>query len=593
MYPVSAAYMTAIGRPIKTRQIVGRVGSIAFDDSNLVTGTLKIDNRCSKGTELELGSVYIGQLTCVFRGINLTGEWMGKQIVISEKLLIDEEEDSWETVPLGVYHVVEAQHQETGVFIIAYDVMDYLDKPWGITNATGTPWGYLSLIREKCGVDLAQTEQEIQALTNGQMAFALYSENDISTYRDLLFWVAQVMACFATATRDGKIILRQYAETSEAVDSIGSGQRWQGSSFSDYVTRYTGVSLTKVDDQSTVYKGATIDDGLTYNLGSNPLLQTGNPDIALQNILTALGKIAYTPFSVDRSGCPAYDLGDILTFTDGIGGDRTGCIMAWEYDYHDVYMIDGYGANPELMGAKTKTEKELAGLMSKNTANTMQYYTYQNVDEYEIRDDYAEIISIRFGSSKQTLVVFQAEVYLESEIEDEDIDSVVGHIKYLWNGTELSYKPSETWIDGKHLLHLMYLIPIQEAAINTFKVRLNCDGGVIRIGRADLNAVISGQGLVASTVWDGWIECEDNITEITLASAMEVAAYRDECEIRGITPIVIEIEDSIVPVEITTEPLIIHYKDSVYINKEPLLRLTWGDVKELGTWQNVVDDYGW
>ena len=75
MYPVSAAYMTAIGKPIKTRKIYGVVGNIVFDDSNLVSGTFKIDNQCSSGSELELGSVYIGQLTCVFNGISLTGSF--------------------------------------------------------------------------------------------------------------------------------------------------------------------------------------------------------------------------------------------------------------------------------------------------------------------------------------------------------------------------------------------------------------------------------------------------------------------------------------------------------------------------------------
>ena len=574
MYPVSAAYMTAIGKPIKERRISGTVGGVAFHDSNIVKGTLKIDNQCSNGTELEIGSVYIGEMTCVFRGIDFTGEWMGKTITLTEELKVGD--NAWEPVPIGVYHVVEAQHQETGVYVVAYDVMDYLDKPWSVSATAGKPWDYLMLIQQRTGIQYAQTEQEIQALPNGNTAFALYTENDISTFRDLLFWIAQLMVCFVTATRDGKLVFRQFGST--PIDEVGERIRWEGSSFSDYVTRYTGVSLTKADDQSTVYKHAEMDDGLTYNLGANPFLQTGNPDNALNAILTALLEIAYTPFSVDRSGCPMYDLGDVLRFPDGIGGNRIGCVMAYEYDYHDVYMIDGYGANPALYGAQSKAEKEIAGIASKNTTNQIQYYTYTNAEEYEIRSDYQEIISIRFGSSKQTLVTFQTEIALEAEIEEEDVESIINNIKYLWNGVEMAYKPVETWIEGKHLLHLLYLIPIQEAAINTFKVRINSEGGVTRIGRADLNAVISGQGLVASTVWDGWIECEDNITELTLASAMEVAAFVDECEIKGITPITIEIEDNIEVVNITNEPIIVKYGDAMYINRNPIGALTWYDV---------------
>ena len=591
MYPVSAAYMTAIGRPIKTRRILGAVGNILFDDSNLVSGTFKIDNQCSSGSELELGSVYIGQLTCVFNGINLTGEWMGKTIEVEERLLIDEENDTWEAVPLGVYHVVEAQHQETGVYVVAYDVMDYLDKTWIPIATTGTPWDYISLISQKTGVDFAQTSEEIAALPNGNVAFALYPTNDMTTYRDLLFWVAQTMACFATANRQGRIEFRRYGST--AVDTIGGSTRWQGSSFSDYITRYTGVSLTRTEEQSTIYKGAEIDDALTYNLGANPLMQNGSADVPLTNILNALTQIAYTPFSVDRSGCPAYDLGDVLTFPDGIGGNRTGCIMAFEYDYHDVYMIDGYGANPALSGAQSKADKEIAGLMSRANAEQFQYYAYTNAEALTIDDDYVDIINLRFGSTKSTLVTFNAEIKLESEITEQEIESVVGNIKYIWNGVEMDYHPAETWIDGKHLLHLMYLIPIQDAAINTLKVRMNCEGGTGTVGIADLNAYIAGQGLVATSAWDGWIEAEDNITEITIADGLSVAEITEELTTSLVTPIVIEVEDAIVPVEVSGAPIIARYGEIIYINKEPLLMLTWGDVKALGTWQNIVDDYGW
>ena len=591
MFPVSAAYMTAIGKPIKTRRIIGTVGNIAFSDANIVSGTLKIDNRCSDGTELTLGAVYIGQLTCVFHGINLTGEWMGKTIALSEELLVAE--DTWEAVPLGVYHVVEAQHQETGVYVVAYDAMDYLDKPWSVSSTTGTPYDYLALISERCDVEFAQTEEEIRELPNGTFGFALYEENDIQTYRDLLFWVAQTMACFATATRDGKIELRQYGGL--PVDQIGSGTRWEGSSFSDYVTRYSGVSVVNIDDQSTIYRGLEVDTMLTYNLGANPLLQHMILDTALGNILQALEAIAFTPFNVDRSGCPAYDLGDILTFPDGIGGGRTGCIMAYEYDYHDVYMIDGYGANPALYGAQSKADKELAGLMSKSVVNTFQYYTYTNAEEIELREDYKEILSLRFGSTKQTLVTFQAEIKLENEIEDPDVETIVNNIKYIFNGAEADYHPVETWIEGKHLLHLLYLIPIGSAALNTLKVRMNSEGGVTYISRADLNAVISGQGLVASNTWDGYIDAEDTIGTILpfATEPLEVAEIADTPTVALADVLLFEVSDGMEDGDLSNEPVAEEVKDAPYLNKGRMKDMTWGYIKEHYTWAEVLELFNW
>lgn len=593
MYPVSAAYKTAIGKPIKERRIRGTVGTVGFNDSNIVTGTLKIDNQCSAGTELEIGSVYIGQMVCVFRGINLTGEWMGKVITISEDLRVGE--DTWESVPLGIFHVVEALHEETGVYVKAYDVMDHLDRPWTLSSAIGKPWDFLELIRQGTGVVFSQTEQQINALPNGLSDFVLYSENDIQTYRDLLFWVAQLTCTFATATRDGKIVLRSYG--TEAVDEIDGSARWEGSSFSDYETRYTGVSVTKVDDQSTVYMGLPVDDGLTYNLGSNPFLQTGNVNNALNSILTAISAFAYTPFSVDRCGCPAYDLGDVLTFPDGIGGDRTGCMMSYEYDYHDVYMLDGYGANPAIYGAQSKTDKELAGLMSRTNANQLQYYTYTNAKPFEIRDEYKEIISIRFGSTKQTLVTFQAEIALENEIEDQDVDSIINNIKYLLNNVEQEYKPVETWIEGKHLLHLLYLIPIWDAALNTLKVRMNSIGGVTYVLRGNLNAVISGQGLVATDKWDGYIETEQNIIYVDFGtSGMTAEPITEEAEVALADVIRIDIDESVDEVALDTTPKPMAVDGVVYINKKPISQLTWGQVAEMiwtadGIYDPATDTY--
>ena len=344
--------------------------------------------------------------------------------------------------------------------------------------------------------------------------------------------------------------------------------------------------------------GLPVDDGLTYNLGSNPFLQTGNVNNALNSILTAISAFAYTPFSVDRCGCPAYDLGDVLTFPDGIGGDRTGCMMSYEYDYHDVYMLDGYGANPAIYGAQSKTDKELAGLMSRTNANQLQYYTYTNAKPFEIRDEYKEIISIRFGSTKQTLVTFQAEIALENEIEDQDVDSIINNIKYLLNNVEQEYKPVETWMEGKHLLHLLYLIPIGDAALNTLKVRMNSLGGVTYVLRGNLNAVISGQGLVATDKWDGYIDAEDNIIYVDFGtSGMMAEPITEEAEVALADVIRIDIDESIEEAALDTTPKPMAVDGVVYINKKPIVLLTWGAVKDMEWSADGITDgedtYSW
>jgi len=42
-------------------------------------------------------------------------------------------------------------------------------------------------------VELAQTQAEIEAMPNGTELLSIYVENDIETYRDALYFVAQVL----------------------------------------------------------------------------------------------------------------------------------------------------------------------------------------------------------------------------------------------------------------------------------------------------------------------------------------------------------------------------------------------------------------
>ena len=92
------------------------------------------------------------------------------------------------------------------------------------------------------------------------------------------------------------------------------------SSFSDFITRYTAVSSTNKQTQIAEYYALDPDNGLTMNLGVNPLLQFGlkeTREMLCRNILEDLSVIRYVPFDSDTIGNPALDPGDVLTFAGG------------------------------------------------------------------------------------------------------------------------------------------------------------------------------------------------------------------------------------------------------------------------------------
>ena len=77
---------------------------------------------------------------------------------------------------------------------------------------------------------------------------------------------------FSVSIGKEKLELRKYGN--EPVMTVQSKHRFT-SSFSDFITIYTAVSSTNMKTQTAEYYALDPDDGLTMNLGVNPLLQFG------------------------------------------------------------------------------------------------------------------------------------------------------------------------------------------------------------------------------------------------------------------------------------------------------------------------------
>ena len=101
-------------------------------------------------------------------------------------------------------------------------------------------------------------------MPNGSEMLSVYTENDIETYRDVLFYVGQVLGGFFCINREGKLELRKYGNV--PVMTVSDRQRFS-SSFSDFITRYTAISSTNIKTQTAEYYALEPDDGLTMNLG--------------------------------------------------------------------------------------------------------------------------------------------------------------------------------------------------------------------------------------------------------------------------------------------------------------------------------------
>ena len=378
MYAVSDKYKAAMKQPVQRFRMTGKAGRNSFTDKNILAGSFSITNQCSDESSVQIGQVYIGELNATFMNMDIPRYgWKGLEIAPVFSMMV--EGGNYEDVPLGIFTIDSAKHTASGIVVKAYDNMSKLDKTCSTTSINGRAYDLMLTACTACGVSLGTTETEFSAMPNGTDELSLYSESDIETWRDFVSWVAMTIGANVYAGRDGKIYVRTYGQ--DVVDEIDEAHRFSGCEFSDFSTRYTGLSVVNIAGKTTSYYSIDPDDGLTYNIGSNPFLQYGideKKDSQRQNILQALSKIDYVPFKAEMIGNPAYDLMDVFRFTDGLGDkSKLFCMTKFTFNYNRLFTAEGVGQDPALSNARSKTDKNLQGLMSSNeNQEYIRYYDY-------------------------------------------------------------------------------------------------------------------------------------------------------------------------------------------------------------------------
>ena len=525
MYQVSAAYKKAMKEPVHRFLIGGSISNTTFSDRNILKGSFSITNQCSDDSEMKIGQVYVGELNATF--VNLNVERYSLQNKLIKPTFSRKTADGYETIPLGIFKVSEASWTSSGIVIKAYDNMAELDKGCDVNSANGTPYELALLACKSCKLELGTTKEEFKRFANGVENLSMVTENDIETWRDFISWVAQTCACFVTADRFGKIVFRTYGDT--VVDTIDSKHRFTGASFSDFETRYTGLSCVNIGDKTTSYYGMEVDDALTYNLGSNPFLQYGVDDAKEEMrraILHSLQNICYVPFKASMIGDPVYDLGDVLSMSEGIAdGSKLYCITKYTFNYNGEYEVQGVGKNPAIANAKSKTDKNIAGLMNQDDENLIHFTVFTNTGPVVVEDKSNQsVFSMRFIATKTTHVALDMEILLNVETTEEGEEyqwvehDAVAKVHYYIDGAEIDLrKPVETWQDGQHILTLRYDLQAVDAAIHTWDVWIEMQGGSATIDTYGIHAVAMGQGLAAESDWDGTITASDEVDRYTFS----------------------------------------------------------------------------
>lgn len=414
MYPVSEAFLQAVQENTRRYYWTGRITTTKgvtyeFGADDIVKGSGYISSQCCGSTEIELGTVYAAEM-----GITLLSDidrYTLEDATVELFYHLRLADESYETVPMGIFEVSEANRTVKCLELKSYDYMLRFDKSFNGFETIGTVYDFVNLCCKACKVEMAQSQADYEAMPNGTELLSIYTENDIETYRDVLYYVGQVLGGFFCINREGKLELRKYGN--EPVMELETKHRFT-SSFSDFITRYTAVSSTNMKTETAEYYHLDPDDGLTMNLGVNPLLQFGLKETREQlcmNILNDLSVVDYVPFDSDTIGNPALDLGDVIRFRGGQADEnRISAITSMQCKIGGKHTLKGVGKNPRLAHAKSKNDKNISGLLNQiidnKEAGKIGIHTFTNASSFTVGESDVKIISIEFAPNEAVMAQF-------------------------------------------------------------------------------------------------------------------------------------------------------------------------------------------
>ena len=572
--------MNAKARREFVRGTISKPLSRVYDFTSANVISMSYSNRCSDTSDITLGSVYVGQLNATFYNLKDNiydepmpfGSWRDMEIDVEVGLMVDEEEEEIEWVPLGVFTVSSAEWTDVGVNIVAYDNVVKLDKPVGnLSTFGGNVWNVASYCCSRCGVQLGNTTSEIESWTNGSQAYEyeFNPENDCKTYRDIISYIATIVGAFVTADRGGEIILRRLC-VSDALSGlihVQKNSRIHGTIISDYNTYYAGISLTYPQTGKTFYKTSIFvpQDDPTRDvpefyipLGTNPFLTAKyvvNPvisDVARQNLANMVNLyLNWSPYKTAVLSTVAYDLGDrlVLWETSSAPSYLIVCVMSIEWTLNQTTTFQGFGADPRLKTGTTAADKASSSASSSSSMNEITYCNFESMDEIVLGDGTAvDVTDIMFTAKDVTDVEIWHEFFLTG-LERVDPDFPIQAIlTYYMDGSALDYSPAEEYAVDEESMHILgtnyFWNGVSKVEQHEWRVtlRLNNGTGVIPPGGA--RALLKGQKLVSGESTDNLIQAKDLLGFFDIKT-MSVVGFTDSVTIDLIDHVASECADDV------------------------------------------------
>ena len=547
--------------------------SIYFPDLDLTIGHEDIVSESMSLHEsiFETESIeFVGCISSQFKiqVRNLHEDIKGQYIIVS--ITTDTTTESPIPLFMGIVDGVDMSAKRNYKTITAYDELyskgqidvanwyKSLNFPITIANFRDSLFNYVGL------------NQVITALPNDSITIEKqYSPNELEAIT-VIKSLCQINGVFGIINREGNFeyvtILPSDTTPTETMDA------YRDITFQEYIVK--PVELLVIRESSD-------DEGVSYGSGTNRYVIQGNffakglsnetlLDMA-ENIYPNIDGFSYAPFNASSDGLPWVECGkDIIKYKIVDFENSTSGSIA--YKYKNFYVLnriltgiqvltDEYDASgdeyqhefiTDLQVSVDTIAERIGEIVGKLQDYSLNYVVYANTEKITINDgDEVSTWRAAFAVQKPTQVMVNIEYLMdcETKVTNNNFYDLVLEVNYYFDRVLIdTRKPIETYVDGKHVLKLYYILNIQRADIqHFFEVRLIANGGKATIEIGQGLHTLCGQKLVGD-VWDGTFDIRQVIPKITLAhpsNAITVKGIADTVTITTQTPIGTEVEQEL------------------------------------------------
>lgn len=440
------AYRTAIESPGRPPDYV--YGTVYFEDeelepldidnTNMPQNAVSISKQCVDDNALMFGGVFTSVLNLSITTDLDRYAFYNAKIVLKYDITVgytepeqegDEPEPIYETVPLGIFYVAEADRPGNTVNLIAYDSITKLDISLNGTQLSGTAWQLFEATERITGYEMGFSEEDLQVFPNYDELISASEVDGLHTYRDVVKEICQLLGCFATDNREGKLILKSFSTTSDLTLDISD---WYSMTPADYKCNYIGVSITsragtytKTDEEHPNRVGLiwTIPDAPAWDYGLDEAQERKTN--AIYDVITA---ITYTPASIDMPGDVTFDCGDMFELiprnADPADPDTHIKTIATsiEWKFHQGMTIESVGINPYIEGSSVASTGSTDRLVAQAVERSkIQFLNFTNLSEIIIgTTDPVLIGTYHFAPTNTTTALFVATILVDADVDDDE-----------------------------------------------------------------------------------------------------------------------------------------------------------------------------